>query len=224
MAKESSGATKAKTKGRGTPGTDTGKKRGRPKGSRSRSRQVPENVIISRDLASRYKADTSWMIIELHDQDSEMHVVYDALECELLRIFGYGVDFFIPAYVEKVKDKMVGIDLIGGYVFVERTEESESLAVRMQSTYLKGEIRGRNRADKVTGARINDFKKQIVAMIKSLAPKKGDMVIPKVGTFKSMEGKVTSVARDRKTASVVFKRSSRIVQAPISVLNMEIQS
>ena len=223
MARKSDGAGKPKPRTKPKPSTEHAKKRGRPKGSKSRSKQLPDNVIASRDLSVRYKVDTCWMIVELHDQDSEMHIVYDVLECELLRVFGDKVGFFIPAYVERVKDKMIGIDLIGGYVFVEKTDESESILAKMQSAYFKGEIRSRNRTETVTGARINAFKKQMVTVIKSLAPKRGDMVIPKVGTFKSMEGKVSSVSRDRKTASVIFKKASRIVQAPISVLNMDIQ-
>lgn len=198
------------------------KKRGRPKGSKSRSKSVPANVAASRDLTSKHKRNDVWMIVELHDQETDTHVMYDLLECEIVRIFGDQVGFFIPSYVEKVKDKSIGMDLIAGYVFIEKTEESESILAKMQSPYLKGEIRG-NRPDTVTGNVINNFKRQIVSMIKSLAPKRGDVVIPKIGTFKNLEGKVKSVARDRRTASVVFKCSSRTVQAPISVLNMEIQ-
>lgn len=198
------------------------RKRGRPKGSKTRAKAVPANVAASRDLSIKHRADGVWMIVELHDQEVEMHTMYDILECEIVRIFGDRVGFFIPAYVERVRDKTVGIDLIAGYVFIERTDESVSMLARMQSPYLKGEIR-RNRQDVVTGRAINKFKRQIVSTIKELAPKRGDMVVPKVGTFKNLEGKVKSVARDRRTASVVFKRSSRTVQAPISVLNMEIQ-
>jgi len=198
------------------------RRRGRPKGSRTRPKAVPANVAASRDLSSKHRRDGVWMIVELHDQESDTHTMYDLLECEIVRIFGDRTGFFIPAYVERVKDKCVGIDLIAGYVFIEKTEESESMLAKMQSPYLRGEIRG-NRPDTVTGGEINKFKRQIVSSIKDLAPKRGDIIVPKVGTFKNLEGKVKSVARDRRTASVVFKRSSRTVQAPISVLNMEIQ-
>jgi cell wall-associated NlpC family hydrolase len=99
------------------PDKTPAKKRGRPKGSKSRVRKVPENIIASRDLTKKFKPNERWMILELHDQEADLHVIYDTLECELVRIFGEVTPFFIPAYVERIKDKTVGVDLIGGYVF-----------------------------------------------------------------------------------------------------------
>jgi transcription antitermination factor NusG len=93
----------------------------------------------------------------------------------------------------------------------------------MQSPYIKGEIRSRQKSGEMLGSKINDFKKQLLNRIREMAPKRGDVVIPKVGTFKNLEGKVTSVSRNRKTANVIFRTPSRIVEAPISVLNMDKQ-
>jgi transcription antitermination factor NusG len=161
------------------------------------------------------------MILEVNDDGECLYERYELLESELIRMFGEETAFFIPSYIEKVKDKVIGIDLIGGYLFVERTADSESAIATVSSPYIKGRMPDGSRSGVTTGAHINAYKKKLLDCIKGLAPKKGSVIVPKVGTFKSLEGKVVSVSRDRKSARVIFKKSSRIVQAPVSVLNME---
>jgi transcription antitermination factor NusG len=161
------------------------------------------------------------MILEVNDDGESLYERYEFLESELIRVFGEETQFFIPAYIEKVKDKVIGIDLIGGYLFVEKTVSSDSAVAGMSSPYIKGRMSEGAKSCTMTGASINNYKRKLLESIKNLAPKKGAVVVPKVGTFKSLEGKVISVARDRKSARVLFKKSSRIVQAPVSVLNME---
>jgi len=176
---------------------------------------------MSRDLHARHAADGAWMILEVNDDGESLHERYELLEAEVIRVFGELVGFFIPAYIERIKDKVVGIDLIGGYLFVERTPESETAAAVMSSPYFKGRMPDGGRSGGTTGRDINAYKRKLLDSIKGLAPRKGATVVPKVGTFKSMEGKVVSVAKDRMSATVLFKKASRIVQAPVSVLNME---
>jgi len=159
------------------------------------------------------------MILEINDDGESLYERYELLESELIRVFGEETPFFIPSYIEKVKDKVVGIDLIGGYLFVEKTPSSETAVSGMVSPYIKGRMPEGSRV--TTGANINEYKRKLLDSIKNMAPKKGAIVVPKVGTFKSLEGKVISVARDRKSAKVLFKKSSRIVQAPVSVINMD---
>jgi transcription antitermination factor NusG len=162
------------------------------------------------------------MILEVNDDDGgNLFERYELFESEIISVFGENTPFFIPAYIEKVKDKVVGMDLIGGYIFVERTATSEGAVETMTSPYLKGKMHEGARQGTITGAVINMYKRRLLDSIRGLAPKKGDVVVPRVGTFKNVEGKVVSVARDRKSATIIFKKSSRIVQAPVSVLNMD---
>ena len=200
---------------------------GRPRKTRKTRRRrikrapVPRTVLLSRDLRAKHDRASEWMILALNGDDEETHSRYDLIEAEILRVFGENVEFFIPSFVEKVKDRAVGMDLMTGYVFVQRTAESETAFVENPSPYFKCEMRSGSRSDVIKGDTINGYKKKLLEEIKGKAPKKGDTVIPKVGTFKSMEGTVVSVSKDRRTATVIFKRASRIVQAPVSVLNIE---
>jgi transcription antitermination factor NusG len=187
----------------------------------SRRHKLPATALMSRDLCAKHDPSGAWMILEVNDDGENLYDRYELLESELIRIFGEEVQFFIPAYIEKIKDKIVGVDLIGGYLFVEKKHESESAIAVMTSPYIKGRMAEGGRSGFITGANINEYKKKMLDYIKNMAPKKGSLVIPKVGTFKNLEGKVVSVARDRKSATVMFKRSSRVVTAPVSVINMD---
>lgn len=188
----------------------------------SRRNRLPDTAVASRDLSAKYPPLGVWMILEVNDDGETLYERYELLESEIISIFGDDTSFFIPAYIEKVKDKIVGMDLIGGYIFVEKTSTSEGAIEMMTSPYIKGRMLEGARQGNITGEVINSYKKKLLESIKNLAPKKGDKVVPRVGTFKNVDGKVVSVSRDRKSATVVFKKSSRTVQAPVSVLNMDI--
>lgn len=213
---------KAKSAGGKKPSAN-GRKSSNPRRRRSLSRRnrLPRTAEESRDLSVKHPPKSVWMIIEINDDGENLFDRYEIIEAEIISVFGETTAFFIPSYIEKVKDKVIGIDLIGGYVFVERTESSEGIVVSMSSPYLKGRMKETSRSATITGASINEYKKRLLQSIKDLAPKKGSLVVPRVGTFKNVEGKVVSVARDRRSATVVFRKSSRIVQAPVSVLNLE---
>jgi len=209
---------KVSAKKSGSSKTRTPKKSCNPKASAHR---LSQTALMSRDLNAKYPAASQWMILEVNDDGESLFERYELIEAELLEIFGNETPFFIPSYIEKIKDKVVGLDLIGGYVFVQKNESSESVAASMTSRNLKGIMVERGRSASVTGADINNYKKRLQQSIQDLAPKKGSLVVPKVGTFKNIEGRVVSVSRDKKSATVVFSKSSRTVQAPVSVLNME---
>ena len=91
----------------------------------------------------------------------------------------------------------------------------------MISKYKKNELVGCSYNERIIGSTINRYKEELIQKIKNLAPKKGDTIVPKIGTFKSLKGKVLSISRDRMTVTAVFEMSSRIVEAPVSVLNIE---
>lgn len=186
-----------------------------------RRNKLPQTAVVSRDLSAKYDPAGVWMILEVNDDGESLYERYELLESEIIRVFGDDTSFFIPAYIEKVKDKTIGIDLIGGYLFVEKNATSEGALATVSSPYIKGRMPEGARSGVTTGANVNSYKKKLTDIIKGLAPKKGAVVVPKVGTFKNLEGKVMSVARDRKSAVVMFKKASRVVQAPVSVLNMD---
>jgi len=198
------------------------KKVGKQKSKPIRRNKTPETALLSRDLLARYPVQSAWMILEVNDDGESLYERYGAIESEILVTFGDFTNFFIPAYIEKVKDKIVGMDLMGGYVFVEKTPESEQAVASMTSAYFKGRMPECSRTGVITGTHINQYKRKLLDCIRKLVPKKGTMVTPKVGTFKNVEGKVMSIARDRKSVTVLFKKSSRIVRAPVSVLNLDI--
>jgi transcription antitermination factor NusG len=76
----------------------------------------------------------------------------------------------------------------------------------------------------VSGVRINEYKTKMQERVKTLIPVVGQRVIPRVGVFKNLEGTVLSVDKKKLIAIVVFEKASRVVEAPLNVVNLSILS
>lgn len=192
-----------------------------PKKQRETKRQLSESIIRSRDLNHYYSEAGDWLILELYD-DVDLGGLFNNIENDILNIFGEATDYFIPVYSEKVREKCVCINLFDGYVFVKESDTTEDSLSKMKSEYIKGTLSGPKGLLKVKNENINSFKKKLEHKIKGMVPTKGQRVIPRVGTFKNMEGKVISVNKTKLIARVLFEKSSRVVEAPISVVNLDI--
>ena len=191
------------------------------KKQREIKRPISEATIRSRDLKYFYSGEGGWLILELYD-DVDLGGLYNNIENDILNIFGDSSDYFIPVYSEKVREKCVCINLFDGYVFVKESDNTEDALSKMKSEYIKGALSGPGGIIKVENESINSFKKKLEHKIKGMVPTKGQRVIPRVGTFKNMEGKVISVNKAKLIARVLFEKSSRVVEAPISVVNLDI--
>jgi transcription antitermination factor NusG len=182
---------------------------------------LSEATKRSRDLTCFYKEpEGRWLILELHD-DIDIGGLYHEIENDIISTFGPDIDYFIPVYSEKVKDKRACVELFDGYIFVQEKPTTEECLGKMKSEYIKGPLMSSIGYDHASNTDINNFKKKLERKIRGMVPEKGQKVIPRVGTFRNMEGRVISVNRTTLVARVLFEKTSRVVEAPINVINLD---
>lgn len=164
--------------------------------------------------------DDKWLIVQLNEtvmlEDSHHQV-----ENSIIQAFGSETPYYIPVYWEKIQDKEVAYVLCDGYVFITETQAVLDSIQKLRNEFMAGPLKFCGRYQTVTTKEVNKFKTDIRNKIHAMLPLKGDKVRPKVGAFKNLEGKVVSVDSQNLTAMVRFIKSSRVVEAPQYVLNLE---
>lgn len=185
-------------------------------------KKIPSKVLSSRDPKYRYRSyKDRWFILKLFE-DTILEESYIIIEKEIQEQFGIEADYFIPVYSEEVKEKKVCVTLFDGYVFVKKDEDTTQALPKLNSIYIEGPLTIKDQIQLATCKEINNFKKKLESKIKAMVPKKGQFVIPREGVFKNIEGKVLSVNKKSLIARVLFEKSSRTVEAPINIINLDI--
>lgn len=186
---------------------------------------TPELIITKNSVGySEKKVDprTKWIIIELaEDITFEEHS--DAIERHIPDMFGCDTEYFVPFYKEKIQDKVVSLILFEGYFFVRLTPENTRHFDRLHNEYIKGPMKKNRVIVEIPGVKINELKQELKLKLKERIPKKKQIVIPKIGVFSNLEGEVIDVDKKNLVAIVKFQYSTRIVEAPISFINLTIK-
>lgn len=170
------------------------------------------------DLSHKYKGPGNWLIIRIRE-GCELSENYKSIENDLQNVLEDNTEYFIPAYVEKVEDQFIPIVLFEGYVFAKC---SDCICDLSNVSSLDGPLIINHSIQYAKNRDINNFKDQLNSQIQRMIPKKGQLIVPKIGTFKNLEGTVISVNRKRRTAKAIFNMASRVVSAYINVINLEI--
>lgn len=162
-----------------------------------------------------------WVVFEF-TEDLSLERSCDNVENFVMETFGRDVLYFIPIYRERLQDKFITFVLFDGYIFIRESKEVLSGVSRLnQNEYIKGPLREKGGYRTVGGREIIGIRRELMRAIYRQFPKKKDTVIPKVGMFSNLEGEVISVDKPNLTVLVQFKLKTRIVEAPISVINLE---
>lgn len=163
-----------------------------------------------------------WNIIELaEDITFEEHS--DAIERRICAVFGDETEYFVPFYKEKIHDKVVSLVLFEGYFFVRSIQEIHDSPDSFRCEYFKGPMRKKQTVVAITGIKINELKNELKLKLKARIPKKNQTVIPKIGIFSNLEGVVISVDKKNLVAIVKFQYTTRIIEAPISFINLTLK-
>jgi len=197
-------------------------KKSAPKKAAVRKAKIqPARLCASKDIEYIYKnRKDQWYIIEMYE-DCSFEENYELLESHILTTLGQDTEYFIPIFSKKIREKIASVVLFEGYFFVMCTDETRENIYSLKSDMVKGPITVKKNFKYVANKDINKFKKELQKKIKNMIPRKGQTVIPKVGVFKNLEGIVKSIDKNKLIAMVVFERSSRVVEAPINVINLE---
>lgn len=164
--------------------------------------------------------DSKWYIIELtEDTYLDEHCAY--IERCLLNSFGEDVEYFMPLYAEKVNEDIVSFIFFEGYIFLKSSNVSDESILNFKNEYIAGPVVKKGEIQFIRGRKINAFKREMRRKIRFLTPRKGEVVIPRIGVFENMEGRVVSVDRNNYIIVACFEVSSRIVEAPIHVINLK---
>lgn len=179
-------------------------------------------LCTSRDLNHLYKnTDAKWLIIELNE-DVELEENHEKIEVRIKEICGPDIEYFIPIYSEQVNGKSVCVVLFKGYFFIRSVENLEKTSVSLHDEQIKGPLLYNSCCQYVGSGDINKFKVKLNRLVNDMIPHKGQAVIPRVGVFKNLEGVVLSVDKRKLIARVIFKRASRVVEAPINIINLQV--
>jgi hypothetical protein len=174
------------------------------------------------DTNKKVNPRSKWNIIELAEDISfEEH--FNIIEHYMFELFGKNVQYFFPLYREKIGDKTAILSLFDGYFFVQSNEMIIGFPDRFRNECIKGPMKKNTKVVEVLGIKINDLKKELQLRLKELIPKRKQIVIPKIGIFGNLEGEVLSVDRKNLFAIVKFQYATRIVEAPISFINLTLK-
>lgn len=161
------------------------------------------------------------MVLEFME-DLSLERSCDLVESFIQDTFGSDALYFIPIYRDKVQGKFATFVLFDGYVFIRETDEVlDGISGMGQNEYIKGPLREHGGYRTVAGRDITKLRRELMSAVYGLFPKKKDRVVPKVGVFSNLEGEVISVDKKNLTVLVEFIYPTRIVEAPISVINLE---
>jgi transcription antitermination factor NusG len=175
-----------------------------------------------RSLAEKYKPedpDSRWIIVEL-SEDAVLEEHLEHIERGIHNTLGQDAAYFIPIYKEKVRSKGVCLSLSEGWIYVKRTDEVMQKIRSLKGDHIRGPFISGGYLREVTGEYINFLKKEMQDRLTRITPKVGQTVIPQVGTFRNVRGEVLSVNKKKLTALVLFKKASRIVRAPVNIINL----
>lgn len=174
------------------------------------------------DLGYRFKNNTEqWFSVLLRDNCNPCES-YRQIQAELEDTFGDDAVYFIPAYVERVGKKSVGIILFDGYVFVKKGDDISEQSFTRKTECLDGVLPNGHASMVITNRHINRLKTKLRHELESRIPKRSDRVMPIEGTFKNLKGRVLSVNRRKRSAKIEFRKKTRIVQTVLSVVNFHI--
>lgn len=162
-----------------------------------------------------------WIIVQL-SESCELKEHAEQLVQQIKEAYGEKTEFFLPMYVDYVGNKSVCLVLFDGYFFVRETKELDTAGLKERTEFIQGPMYKEKQMKYVKNKDINKFKNDIKKKLKTKIPKKGQLVIPKVGNYRNIEGKVISVNRKKMVARVVFSLVSRVVEAPIKIINLDI--
>lgn len=191
-----------------------------------RKREVKVNKLTCKksvmDTNKRVNPKSKWNIIELaEDITFEEHL--NIIEHYTFELFGHNIELFFPLYREKIGDKTAILTLFDGYFFVKSDTKISEYPDKYRNDCIKGPMKKNRKVVEVPGTKINDLKKELRLRLKELVPKKKQIIIPKIGIFGNLEGEVLSVDRQNYFAIVKFQYSTRIVEAPISFINLTLK-
>ena len=186
---------------------------------------TPELVISKNSVGYRKKSvdpKSIWHIIELaEDITFEDHS--DVIERHINVMFN-DTEYFVPFFKERINDKVVSLILFEGYFFVRSIPDLIEYPERYHNEYIKGPMRKHKLIVEIPGIKINEFRQELRLKLKQRIPRKKQIVIPKIGVFSNLEGEVIAVDRKNLVALVKFQYSTRIIEAPISFINLTIKS
>jgi hypothetical protein len=186
---------------------------------------VPELVIPKNSVVySNKKVDpkSKWLIIELAEDISfEEHS--DVIEHHISVMFK-DTEYFVPFFKEKIQDKVVSLILFEGYFFVRSIPIVTTYPDKFHNEYIKGPMKKNRAVIEIPGVKINELKHELKLKLKERVPKLKQIVIPKIGIFSNLEGEVIAVDKRSLVAIVKFQYTTRIVEAPISFINLTIKS
>lgn len=196
------------------------------KSTNVKEEQPSTELIISKNSVgyTNKKVDPKsfWVIMELvEDVSFDEHS--EAIEHRIGVMFGPDTEYFVPFYKEQIKDKVVSLILFEGYFFVRATDHILRYPDSYHSEHIKGPMKKKREVVKILGVKINELKQELKLKLRERIPKKKQIVIPKIGTFSNLEGEVLSVDRKNLIAIVRFQYSTRIIEAPISFINLTIK-
>ena len=189
------------------------------------NKPTPE-LIISKNSVGYGKKNvdpkSKWHIVELAE-DISFKEHSDVIERHIDEMFN-DTEYFVPFFKERVNDKVVSLVLFEGYFFVRSIPTIVKSPDRYRNEYIKGLMRKKQLLVEITGIKINELRQELRLKLKERIPKKNQVVIPKIGVFSNLEGEVISVDKKNLIAIVKFQYSTRIVEAPISFINLTIKS
>lgn len=188
------------------------------------SKPTPELIISKNSVGyGRKKVDpkSKWNIIELAE-DITFKEHSDAIEHHITQMFN-DTEYFVPFFKERINDKVVSLVLFEGYFFVRSVPGIMNNLDRYRNEYIKGPMRKKHSVVEISGLKINELRQELKIKLKERVPKKKQIVIPKIGVFSNLEGEVIAVDKKNLIAIVKFQYSTRIVEAPISFINLTIK-
>lgn len=174
-----------------------------------------------KDTNRKVKNSSKWVILQLYE-DVDLEKNIKNIESALKENFGC-TNYFIPCYREKIEDEIVIFSLFDGYIFIE----NNGIVICNDIIYLGDNIYGKivkrnNRIAEISGKDINDIKKNLWEAFCKSFPRKGQIVMPKIGIFGGLQGEVIAVKRRDFVAIVKFVYSSRQLEVPVSFLNIKL--
>lgn len=178
--------------------------------------------IKNTDLTFKYKGNGRWAMFQLKE-DFDIAENYEAIEQELINVFGEGIEYFIPVYREKIDSSAVGLILFDGYIFLRFIDRKECILDIGDCRYIQGPLMMGGKVSYATDKEINILRANLYKKLQKRFPRRGQTIVPKSGTFKNLEGKVVGIDRKNRVVRAVFKQSSREVGADINVINLDFE-
>jgi hypothetical protein len=165
---------------------------------------------------------SQWLIIELSESGETSD--YNVIESAILNLFGSEVDYFIPAYHEKMGSYLSTFVLFKSYIFIK---DSPHIRKCLHDIYdyriFAGTLKSNGKIQTVGAHIVGSLKRKLQLGLKKKI-KIGSRVKIMEGIFKGLEGDIMSVEEDGRQATVCIKRLSREMIAPIPVTSiMEVE-